>query len=802
MPIIANIKSSKFAPQIRLFDTINGTNKLKSNASEQIRVIYEIELFWYAEPKILEIFDGGGRLVRKDGGSFLNDGFQIGESFFLQGGFTPGTSIAFNTGSSLITAISENGDTLFTNLNIPALNAYYDEDYRVLITANTQLSNAIYQFGLIENSEPFNVKSKLDGSDQKYYVENIGVTLTNAKISGNIKGWESSQSKVEFFELPKTNIPVFRGTNFGGSAGVVVTNTVLNYRIIQDFTILPYFVAGGLDNLIQGISPSFLLGNKSLKHVFECTFKQNLSDDDDNKIVRFENLNGSVGNYAENFNGFQTQYSLESINYFAPSLLPNDSLLVQETTSVVAVVNSANGTFTAGQNVIVAHSYLPDDENEYINSTDFFDVNFVFEQVAKGNSGTIISNVTTTLLSANQLQINFDVNVTTAKPELTAESSYLLSVILENNALTQLNSDRTTILLDVNNYDLSPDIPGLLDVLSFRSFDHGTDITEAGFTDYKGWIQDGYAVQGIFQLNRDLLAVLESFSIQLVAWKDGTDDYFLIQRNNFNVSNAIIDVNGNQQILIAETQGFKLDPLDQFNAKNLITGAFDGTYIQYLFNLGIKINWQDWLSLPNADTVFYDVLERNKGLNQNSSRYSLKEGYTLQTIIFAEVSQNAVVTDYIHKMPMNVNDFGEIASQDWTMLPIETFDSGANSLNGTIIGGEYVTIKATFRPNFVITPVLDDYYGIIRIDRQLSQGNKEIYEMSSIRSIPQNNLLIPLVGESLLKLSLNGSDIVLECRTNKDQIQSIPYNISARLGGKGVIILGDFNDDFSNDFFN
>ena len=153
-------------------------------------------------------------------------------------------------------------------------------------------------------------------------------------------------------------------------------------------------------------------------------------------------------------------------------------------------------------------------------------------------------------------------------------------------------------------------------------------------------------------------------------------------------------------------------------------------------------------------------------------------------------------------MPMNVNDFGEIASQDWTMLPIETFDSGANSLNGTIIGGEYVTIKATFRPNFVITPVLDDYYGIIRIDRQLSQGNKEIYEMSSIRSIPQNNLLIPLVGESLLKLSLNGSDIVLECRTNKDQIQSIPYNISARLGGKGVVVLGDFNDDFSNDFFN
>ena len=135
------------------------------------------------------------------------------------------------------------------------------------------------------------------------------------------------------------------------------------------------------------------------------------------------------------------------------------------------------------------------------------------------------------------------------------------------------------------------------------------------------------------------------------------------------------------------------------------------------------------------------------------------------------------------------------------MLPIQTFDSAANSLEGSIIPNEYVTIRAEFQPNFVITPVLDDYYGIIRIDRQLSQGNKDIYEMSSVRSIPQDNLLIPLEGESLLKLSLNGNNIVLECRTNKNQIEAIPYNLSARLGGKGVVILGDFNDDFNDDFF-
>ena len=800
MPIRGNIKSSKFAPQIRNYNTGAGSTKLKATIGERIRVEYEVELYWYAEPKLFDIFDGGGRIVRKDGGNFIADGFQIGEGFIIQFGY----GAAGKNNSGTINSISEKGDILFTNLNDPTLNGSYEEDVECLILGDSILTNAIFRYGLIQNNEPFNAFSKLDGSDQRFYIKDIPLTpsITQGEIAGTIKGWSDEIDAVLIRRLPVSKIPIFREPDFSGIGGGVVSGTVLNYQIIQTFQIMPYFVAGEIDNLVQGILPTFLQGSNSLKHVFECVFKQNLSDENENKRVRFSNLQGSVGWFGENFNGFQTQYSKESINYFAPSLLPNPSLLVQETTTVVAIVNSANGTFTGTENVIVLHSYLPEDENQYINSTDFYNNNFVLDSIPKGSSSAIVQNVSTSLINANQLEITFTVNVTSSKYELTAESSYLLAVILEDNTTTQENSDRTIILLDVNNYDLSPDIPGLLEVLSFKAFDHGTDVTEAGFTDYKGWIQDGFAVQGIFQLNRTLNAVLESLSIQLVAWKDGTDDYFLIQRNDFNVSNALIDANGNQQILIIEMQGFKLDPLDQNNAKNLFTGAFDGTYIQYLFNLGIKINWQDWLSLEGVDTVFYDVLEPNQGLNQNSSRYSLKEGYTLQTIIFAEVSQNGVSTDYIHKMPMNVNDFGEIASEDWTMLPIETFDEGNNSLDGSIIGGEYVTIKATFVPNFVIAPDLNDYYGIIRIDRQLSQGNKEIYEMSSVRSIPQNNLLIPLDGESLLKLSLSGSNIVLECRTNKNQIQNVPYNLSARLGGKGVVILGDFNDDFSNDFFN
>ena len=801
MPIKGNIKDSSFAPQIRLFDNANGSKKLKACINEYVKAIFDIEVYWYAEPQLFDIFDDGGRIVRNDGGNFLDDGFQIGEEIDIRFGFS--ATGQFSNGA--INAISEDGSILFTNIN-GLTNGSYDETFECLIIGTSILENANYSFGLIENKEPFNTFSKVEGSNQQFYVENIALSaIANAQFSGTIKGWDTQfNSNLSIERLDSTDIPIFRGPNFGGFGGTVESETVLNYRIRHQFPILPYFTAGQLDNLINGIAPSFLAGNNSLKHVFECIFKQNLSDENNNKVVRFENLNGSVGFFGENFNGFSTQYSLESIEYTAlPSLLSNPSLLVQGLTRVNAIVNSEDGTFTGTENIVISHSYLPQDEDEYTNSTDFFDTNFVFEAITKGSSGSIVQSVSTSLISSNQLAIEFIVDVSSAKPTLTAESNYLLSVILEDDTTTQEQSDRTAILLDVNNYDLNPDIPGLLEFTSFSNFDHGTDISEIGFSNYKGWIQDGYAVKGGFRLNRDLRALLESFSIQVVAWKDGTDDYFLIQENNFNVSNAIIDSNGNQQIFIDDTQGFKLAQLDQFNQKVLITSnaPYVAPYIEYGFALGIKINWQEWLSLPDADVIFYDVLEPNQGLNQNTSRYSLKEGYTLQTIVKTVVSQDGIDTDYINKSELVVNDFGEIASEDWTMLPIQTFDSAANSLEGSIIPNEYVTIRAEFQPNFVITPVLDDYYGIIRIDRQLSQGNKDIYEMSSVRSIPQDNLLIPLEGESLLKLSLNGNNIVLECRTNKNQIEAIPYNLSARLGGKGVVILGDFNDDFNDDFF-
>ena len=801
MPIKIQRKTSNFSTQIRDF-TAN-TLKLKAGITEYTQVTYEIELFWYAEPVSLQFFDDAKRIVRNDGRTFPKDGFSIGDIIQVQGGIF-GSGLVYNFTCN-VTGISEDGFTLFTDANEGSLNGIETGDgNEPLITGLSVLENLSYEFGLIENDENFNTDSKLTQENQKYNVQDILLNSpVNGVISGTKKGWSSNIGFLSAERKISTPLPVIRPTNFGSNGGTVPQTAVLNYEIVQRFPLLPYFLAGDFENLQNGISPSFLEGNNSLKHVFNCEFKKNISSTEGNKSIRIESLLGSVGNFGENFNGLQTQYSLQSIAYQSQlTTEANDSLFVSEITEVECVLLSANGTFTGNKNVIVSHSYLPQNEEEYLNSDNYFEENFIFESVAKGNSGTIIKNVTTTQISVNVLQVNFDIDLSSTSIVLDADSQYLLSIILDDTDITAEDSDRTPIILDLNNYTKNPDIPGLFEVTDFQNFDHLTSFSEVGNANYKGWVQDGFAVKGTFRVNRTLEALLNTFDVQIVAWKDNTEEYFVLQTTQFNVSNAIIDNDGNQQIFINESDGFQLKLDDEKNQKVLVTGAFAGDWIDYGFSTGLKIDWQEWLLLEGVDTIFYDVLEPNFGLNKDSSRYSLKEGYTLRTITKAVVSQNGIPTDYINRSLLEANEFGEIATQDWEMLPKYTEDESSNSLNGGINGNETTLIKIEFKPNFAITPDINDFEGIIRIEPILSQSRNEIYELSSVVDFPSNNLIIPLEGETLLKKSLNGNNIVLECRTNKQFTQDVKYNISGKLlSASAPIVLGDFNNDFDEDFY-
>jgi len=784
MPIKGDILSAKYAPQIRIYDAAQGSSKLKGGITESIRVDYEVRVFWYAEPTAFDVFDDGGEIRRKDGKSFFDDGFAVGETFSVQFGYDANGQ----SGSGTISAISEDGFTIFSDIST-LTNDSYDSTVECLVAGTNNLDNCIYRFGLIENEESFNTYSKLTGDDQRYYIKDISGSPTFGTISGNIKGWASEVESIFVQKNANSNIPINREPNFSGTGSGPITNSVLNYTIRHQFPLLPFYVVGQLDNIKNLIAPEFLAGSNSLKHIFEATFKRNISDEENNKQVRFQSIDGSVGFFDENFNGIQSQYSLISIEYFDnASGLPNDSLLVQGVTKVVVQIDSADGTFTVNTPIVAVHSYLPEDEEEYLESQDYFNENFAFESVPEGSGGSIVTGVNSTLVNANTLEVEIFINVSSVKPELTAESNYLLALTVENETLTQSNSDRATLLLDVNTYDLNPDIPDLLFVESQENFSWIDDTSIVGYNDFQGWIEDSILSKFEFKLDREVKgAVLNSFSYKIVAFNTITEEYFEIQSIPFVLSNEVIDSStGDQLIQINADRGLAVGN-NIFNTLVLSTEATrTGDFRHYTGQIATKIDWQEWLSLPNADTVFYDNSQPNNGLNKNSSNYSLNKDYELKGLLYFEVSQdsNPTITEYEHFNNIVIKNYDEFAGEQWTCEGYDTRKASDNEdLNGNIIDSEPIIIKAKFAP-VGFTPDPADYVGMVRIEPQLSQGINQLYQIASNRPVDAGYPLIPLDGDNFASLSWDGTYLSVECQTNNnffDISSLLPSKFSSRL---------------------
>ena len=66
----------------------------------------------------------------------------------------------------------------------------------------------------------------------------------------------------------------------------------------------------------------------------------------------------------------------------------------------------------------------------------------------------------------------------------------------------------------------------------------------------------------------------------------------------------------------------------------------------YLIRVGMKMRWETWIALPDANTVFYDNTKPNNNLNTKSSNYSLKEGYNIHAFLEFRMRKDGPVTQY------------------------------------------------------------------------------------------------------------------------------------------------------------
>lgn len=811
MGLASNIIYNKFQPQIRDYTTGLGTKSLKVNSGERLEVEIECETYWYSEPTDFEVYDDGARIVLKDSTNLIKDGFTEGDTIIIQFGYY-NVSTAY-TGLGTIINISEDGKMLFTNLtSIPNgrfTDDYNNPQYQMLITGVTSLNNIIYRYNYIDNDDESVDFTYILGDEQHYQIKNISNIETTGSAMG-YKRWYDQDDFVKVTKLQDVSLPVIRGVNFGGLQGTV-PDAVQRFLIKHRSTV-PYYQVGELNNFQNNEIVDRLLGKKSYKYIFSSTFKKNIKDANDTKTVIFTGQKGSVGWFNENFNNFPSQYTFDSItytDYTTNEVL--DSLTLNNINNVSIIVNSADGSFDSNTMPVISHSILP---TENIYTDNYRDKNYYYTSVIKGSGSLYLFNITTTIISPNQMQIDFQMDLTTAT-DLTANDYYYISVVLDDYSLNSENSDRVNLLCDVKQYTKNLDIFGLItnyqvDINTLLEYSNLS--VPLNFTEIKGWVQD--PIKYKISFNYDYDYIIDKCSVDVVAWNNITNKYFTLQSKEiFNKSNNYINpINGSN--IVDSTKNV----IKQTDGYSSIIANNDGTYIYSFSGIDNTINtinqnyidftnklllgWQDWIAVDGVDEIFINGLEPNSGLNNNWSNYSLKENYTIKILTNIDISNryNGISTNYLLTSPCNILNFNEDIL-GWSLNSINCINNG-NNIDDKYFIQDDMTIEISL---YYIDDTFDinTLYGQIRIESEKNTNDNEVYIFSdtdvSLTPVTISNFYY----NKVTKIK-NGNELILRLSLSKEENQNIfktngKYNISGRISltDNSIISLGEFSNDFS-----
>jgi len=753
------------------------TFNLVGTIGARIQATHEVDISWESTANAFNAFDIDGTVVTQSTGSFVNDGFYIGDVVdFIQ----------FPAVGAPVTIFSG-----YTITNVTDLEMRFDGDPPLApqnytgaaMYGKTPQTGFQWNFGLIPNDATASYNSLLDGALQQWYADGVG--------TGPFGGRDTTPVAMQWNGLEESNLTGSCKVNFVGEFGDFLE--IQRFRVVHDF-IIPFYQDGDVIDPNQLTPPALFAGASTLKYTLKADSMRALSNPNTIKsAVDSENL-GSVGWFNERYNG-------QNNNYFRTTLTYTDTVTAQaisginakSTTAVSFRIVNGDSPFSATTKAVLCVGKLPDPD-EYQNLTTTFEENFVFDSklVSQGQppvSSTIINNLELLQISPLEIQVDCEITYSAAQQALLGDDKeFALWLIIQNDALDNESADRVPLLIDSDNFLFDNDIPDLFfpNEPDFKIIPHDQTEANPGYTDYKGWVEDGLLLKCPFFLNTDLTAILEELNVTVSAFNSSTQESFDIQTIPINLSSGVT-VSGVQQFAIDETRGYKLADGDIFNKLFLEnTGATTYNNGMTVFNVegydltvGIKLNFEDHIPLPEADTIFFDSNEPLDNLNKKTSNYSGLNGYQIQFHVNAVVSDGSVLTNYrIQSGNCDIRDYDQPVG-DWT-CEIETFDQSSNNLDGGLSDTENTLVKATYTLASGSLP--PNLWGIIRA-YPTSGTIADITELSSLNAPPPNNLLVPVPGESLAKVSTSGNQVFVEAETDVNQLDpDTQYCESTRLG--------------------
>jgi len=760
------------------FSTSTGdfTTILKGNVGDRVKVLSTIQVTVNAittpndSDQYESITVGSDGHISRLSGSFIDDGFLIGDVI----DFTDEATSTIHIADANVLSVTD-------LLLVVDVSGVFGPFINSSVRVKQDLTELNFQYTT---------------NDSNTVIETDELTESTQQYKNNGVGIDSGGGRVTTFSTSIPRLPhrwLTQATDGFKIKFVQVVNTYIQeFEYEHIFTITKYFKQAQQSNVNDLISPEpFKNGTLSYDPLFKIGSVEN-----GGSLRTFELPKvgvDSVGWLEESFDGGENNYSLTSVSYERVSdNVAVDKLEITKVIEVTAVITATNTTFLTTDPVTIFHSYLPtkDIYTKGLNTDTYNDL-WLHENkrttIDAGTSdGTIVKNVVVTLDSSTQITAVFTIEYSNAQQdELEANFNYLLGVIVEDSTLTNSTSNRVTLKIDSNTYTKDPDTAGLLifDKMEFyEHIDMFNDVS-VGKTNITQANEDGFMMDARFHIvTRPEQVNISQLHAIIIAQNTVTGEEFEIQRTLIPIDTKAFTSSGGfiiQQLDLDSTRGFLLNDGDQFNFIKIETDNFSSPDQFYNLQVGLKIDWQSWEQLKDANTIFFDNTEPQNGLNNLTSRYSGSNDYVIKVGLLANVSlEDEEDTLYRHLTDTStVNDYAASTYTDTTIVQI---DVNSEDLGTSIIQNEDVTIKTTFDDTTVKTTV-NDFEAITRL-QIFEQGTEtSIHEISSLKGVISGDILKPLTGETLLKKTIVSDNFTTECLLDGNKLTSSKYTLSSRI---------------------
>ncbi len=739
---------------------------------------------------ILADFSTSKTITRKTcgilSGSFILDGFQKGDTIIITGaGDDNGTYTIASVTDSVITTVETiitNGS--FTGVNIYGVTTvnYFDFYYNIVGNnqrrqplPNTFNSGRTNDFTSLTDSK---ATQKFSGTSSIYYAGNATLqpnSTSRAWWNNSISGVNSLpvitqlgstvDHKQHFtLQFPFLITPLFLANQLqilqnsykqGGLS--TATGTINNTTYDQP----EYFTEQCLKFIYQ-IDAKFKITNPTVDHSTQNTVTFN-----DGNTAWFNSFFPS-GVYLDGNVIVKQVYDLRSISYASGTL---SSIYIENPTAVSCLIQGHNTESLTNAPMVLNFMWLPTDSAKYQgysqpNQADFREV-FLHDRAKTtigagavngdqfGTSLQAITNFTATAISSARFRIDFTIDLgslskSTLENDGVNNRNYLIWLTPQSSDCTKLeNSDRSAILIDVNQAFLDTDDPTLLTIITDGTTDthyhRYPDTTTNPVTNFSAFITEYGLLKNQFKIKPD--CILQDISVYTVVQIISDDIYDDTVFSEFAIDQWVNNTSGfwdgtENNITINQTRGFDLPAGSQYNVASINARPdliVDGKLV-YEIIYGFQLGYQYWQQLSNFPEYVnnyptqyyaaYTVGTTSRGVAPKQPWVSInppgKRTVTKHKIVWNVTDTNTgIITEFIHYSDIAAYDEQSKVS-DINTVTIGTQDDYGSNLNGIVATDVPTNITAQIHGNLDIPAGYSSVIGELAVSYQV--GNKTIFD--------------------------------------------------------------------------